>query len=309
MKGGLPATTSPAAQTFGALVRNSASAAIPLGPYSMPAASSPRSSTTGSRPVASRISSASQERSAPSRLATTRLPPSIVSTRRSVTPVAIRMPSRRSTAASTSAKSGSSFDRTRPRLKSVTSAPKRRKIWANSHATTPPPRIASRRGNDGNATASTFVTNPASRSPGTSGILGRAPVQTATLSAVRTRPPTSTSCAETNRAGARYGSMPASRTFRSASPPRISSMTACTRAIAAAQSMPTPSTRTPKSPAERARCATSAARTIAFVGSQPALRQVPPIFQRSASATRAPFAAASKAIVLPAAPAPITSRS
>src|SRR5215216_2175323 len=52
-----------------------------------------------------------------------------------------------------------------------------------------------------------------------------------------------------------------------------------------------------------------AARTSALVGSQPALRQVPPTFHCSIIATRAPWPRASAAAVLPAAPAPTTIRS
>src|SRR6185295_13146691 len=59
----------------------------------------------------------------------------------------------------------------------------------------------------------------------------------------------------------------------------------------------------------RARWAICALRTRVFVGSQPTLRQVPPIFQRSTITTLAPSAFNSKAAVLPAPPAPITTTS
>ena len=80
------------------------------------------------------------------------------------------------------------------------------------------------------------------------------------------------------------------------------------RSIAAAKSARTPSVRTPYAGASRTSCATCAARSTPFDGTQPKLRQSPPIRWRSTSATRAPSPDAPAAVTSPAVPAPTTTR-
>jgi hypothetical protein len=65
---------------------------------------------------------------------------------------------------------------------------------------------------------------------------------------------------------------------------------------------------TPNSALLRAAEATRAALMIPFEGTQPTLRQSPPISSRSTMATRAPSPAAPAADTRPAAPAPIATR-
>ena len=81
------------------------------------------------------------------------------------------------------------------------------------------------------------------------------------------------------------------------------------RSITAAKSTRAPAgTSTPKRGASRTAAHARAERISAFDGTQPTLRQSPPIRWRSTSATRAPSPAAPAAVTSPAVPAPITTR-
>ena len=79
------------------------------------------------------------------------------------------------------------------------------------------------------------------------------------------------------------------------------------RSITAGKSAPAPSgTATPYADTSRAPASARADRSNALEGTQPVLRQSPPIRSRSINATFAPRPAAPAAIINPAVPAPIT---
>ena len=81
------------------------------------------------------------------------------------------------------------------------------------------------------------------------------------------------------------------------------------RSIAAVKSTSIgPAMRTPYDPASRAAAAARDARRTPFEGTQPTLRQSPPMRCRSTIATRAPSPAAPTAETSPAVPAPRTTR-
>src|SRR5687767_3039109 len=85
-------------------------------------------------------------------------------------------------------------------------------------------------------------------------------------------------------------------------------MTRCTRCITSAKSNSAAAARKPNSRARRTWSSSLPERRIAFDGTQPVLRQSPPISAFSISVTLASTAAAMYAVTRPALPAPITIR-
>ena len=104
-------------------------------------------------------------------------------------------------------------------------------------------------------------------------------------------------------------SMPKSEKRSAESAGLISARFCRIRSIAFAKSTAAPSgTSTPNCAALRTVAATRAAPMTPLEGTQPTLRQSPPISSRSINATRAPSPAAPAAVTKPAVPAPMTTR-
>src|SRR5690242_3161590 len=143
--------------------------------------------------------------------------------------------------------------------------------------------------------------------PGTSGMTGSEPAAITKRSAPSGIPSTSTMWGSLKRAVPIATRMP--RRSRSAASSRWLSTTWRWRRCTASQSRRTPVARVPKVTLSRVCRWARPAATSAFLGMQPRLTHRPPSGPRSARATRAPRSAAVLAAVMPAAPAPITTRS
>ena len=210
----------------------------------------------------------------------------------------------------TAAASASSRGRMRGvRSNTVTALPKRANACASSQPMGPAPMTASRRGSSVREKTVSLVRKPASSSPATGGAAGRAPVQTTARAKRNAAAPTRTVSRPAKRPSPRKTSTPR-LLYRAAESTRlIFARSRRMRAMAAPKSRSTPPGNVrPNSAPSRADAQTRAARRIPFDGTQPTLRQSPPIRPRSTSATRAPSPAATTAVTSPAVPAPITTR-
>ncbi len=143
--------------------------------------------------------------------------------------------------------------------------------------------------------------------PGIPGITGSEPAAMTKRSAASGVPSTSTMWGSLNRAVPSATRMP--RFSRSPAAGRRVSTTSRWRRCTASQSSCTLPGTVPNEAASRTMRWTRPAVTSAFLGMQPRLMQRPPSGPRSARATRAPSSAAVLAAVIPAAPAPMTTRS
>jgi len=155
-----------------------------------------------------------------------------------------------------------------------------------------------------------LVRYPASSRPGMGGAAARAPVQIAARSKKSCLPSTSIQSGPTNRPWPRKTSTPnSSRKRRTESCRLMPARRRRIRSMAAKKSNATVSPpRTPKPPLLRTSWRARAARITPLEGTQPTLRQSPPMRCRSIRATFAPRPAAPAAQTRPAVPAPITTR-
>ena len=119
---------------------------------------------------------------------------------------------------------------------------------------------------------------------------------------------TSTREGETNFASPRYMSTPSPLKRSKESLGAICVRSLRIRSITTPKSTVMVPAFTPKEAARATSCAAWAARMTAFEGTQPVLRQSPPVWCRSMSATRAPSPAAPAAATRPAVPAPTMTR-
>ncbi len=192
---GLPAQ-SPTAHTSAADVRSRSSTFTkPRSSVSTPASSSPIFSVFGARPLATRRCVPSIATVDPSRVACSPTDsPDDPSTRSMLVPVRTSIPSSSQSACRASETSGSSRCASRSfRSTMVTRLPKRRKAWASSRPTYPPPRIRRWPGRWSRSRASMCVRSRASRRPGIGSIRARVPVLITTILPRRTRVPPSAS--------------------------------------------------------------------------------------------------------------------
>src|SRR5579863_9314477 len=127
--------------------------------------------------------------------------------------------------------------------------------------------------------------------------------------AVNRRPSTASASGATKRASPRSTVAPKAVNRASESVGAMAAMTLCTWSCTAVQSISGSGRRTPKRPAPRAAAAACDAASSALLGTQPKLRQSPPIRSRSISTTRRPSCAATAVTDRPAAPAPTTAKS
>ncbi|CAB4931333.1 unannotated protein [freshwater metagenome] len=129
------------------------------------------------------------------------------------------------------------------------------------------------------------VWKPTSARPGMSGIIGRAPAASTTVSAVWTTPLTSRDLWPTKRPSPSYTVTCSSRLRYARPPSAMGSIRPNTRSRMAAQSAPLKWVSSPRCALCAAWYATSAAYTNIFEGMHPRFRQVPPNTSRSTMAT------------------------
>ena len=186
----------------------------------------------------------------------------------------------------------------------VTWLPRRLKTLANSQPITPPPTMARLAGTSSMRSSSSLVMTRGSDQSKRPMRTGSEPLARITASPSSSPPSSSTvpsgrvaPGARARRPGPASVACPATTcTLRAlsrwATPSRSCVVAASLRAMKAAKSSPTSPTCTPYSAARRASCRRAAPATIALVGMQPRLRQVPPISRASTTVTSAPSWAA-----------------
>ncbi len=173
----------------------------------------------------------------------------------------------------------------------------------------PAPRTANRSGHSVIRKTVSFVRNPASASPGISGLVARAPEAITARSKLSLWPSTSIDAGPLKRPWPMKTSMPRPCSRETESLGLIFALSRRMRSIAAAKSTSTsPRNRTPKFKASPTSYAARPARITPLEGTQPTFRQSPPIRARSMIATFAPSPAEPTALTSPAVPAPITTR-
>jgi hypothetical protein len=141
------------------------------------------------------------------------------------------------------------------------------------------------------------------------GAAARAPVAMTALAKRNVCPPTSMVSGPVNFPAPRKMSTPRSVKRLAESCGLMSARSRRIRSMSLPKSAVAPGgTFTPNSPASRTAATARAARMMALDGTQPTLRQSPPMKCFSMSATFAPSPAAPMAVTNPAVPAPMTTR-
>ena len=276
----------------------------------MPAAARSRPSILGLRPVATRRWLPSIVSSPAVPFTTTRTFGPADSTRGISTPHRTAIPSRASCSSTISAHSGSSSASGRDVSSTVTSAPRRRKACASSSPTGPAPMTIRWSGHRVRSKIVSLVRCGVSGRPGIGGIAGEEPVAiTKRRAAISIPSPTATVRASLKRAAPSITRTPSPVKRSLESFGAIAAMTPWTWSRTLAKSTAGRCAITPNGAARRGASARRAAASSAFDGTQPVLRQSPPILPFSTSTTGTPNAAAAAATDNPPDPAPMTQMS
>mmetsp|Transcript_115447 Transcript_115447/g.337647 ORF Transcript_115447/g.337647 Transcript_115447/m.337647 type:complete len:429 (+) Transcript_115447:239-1525(+) len=308
--------TSPTARMSGLEVERSSLTLTPRpGLKSTPAASSPRPSTFGARPVATRkasqtiVSASSFPGKPTSTLISGQGLPAVCCTDLTATLVRMRTPSCSSVLCTTDAASGSSGPRMRAKpSKSVTSEPKRRKACAISKPIGPPPKTIKRGGNSVRLNSVAFVRYGASAKPGMGGTFARAPVAITAFRNFSCCSPTFSSCGPVKVALPMYMSAPAFTVVSHESTGAICARSFLIRSMTFANCTAQAVGSRPRSD-RRISAAARAQRRSAFEGTQPTFKQSPPAKCCSMRQLLAPRRADCLAETRPPAPAPTATRS